>query len=122
MSSTTIQARFGEDTYPLGRFNLERARALGISRTQLVRRFGYRDVGNGHKALRELLTTGTVPPLIAQHLADALEVDEELVASVVAATARQQRDEASQRTLAREAAYKDSVPAASTLRNGAGHP
>jgi hypothetical protein len=106
MGSETIQARFGEDTYPIGRFVLDRARALGISRTELVRRLGYRDVGNGHKALKELLTTGTVPPLIAQHLADALELDEELVASVMAATARQQQDEASQRALARETAYR----------------
>ena len=42
MGSTTIQARFGEDTYPIGRFILDRARALGMSRTELVRRLGYR--------------------------------------------------------------------------------
>jgi hypothetical protein len=51
-------------------------------------------------------TTGTVPPQIAKHLADALQVDEAIVAAVMAATARQQQDEASQRTLAREAAYR----------------
>jgi hypothetical protein len=84
MGSATIQARFLEDTYPIGRFILDRARALGISRSELVARLGYRQIGNGHKALAELLTAGTAPPLIAQHLADALEVDEELVASVMA--------------------------------------
>ena len=46
-----IQARFGEDTYPIGRFLLERTRALGISRSELVSRLGYRQIGKGHKAL-----------------------------------------------------------------------
>jgi hypothetical protein len=49
---------------------------------------------------------GTVPPLIAQHLADALQVSEALVAPVMAATVRQQGDEACQRILARETAYR----------------
>jgi hypothetical protein len=77
-----------------------------MSRTELVRRLGYRQIGNGHRALGEMLTTGMVPPQIAKHLADALQVNETLVAAVVAATVRQQRDEASQRILAREAAYR----------------
>jgi hypothetical protein len=101
-----IQARFGEDTYPIGRFILERARTLGISRTELVLRLGYRDVGNGHRALGELLRTGAVPPLIAKHLAEALQVDKELVAAAMTTTARQQQDEASRRTLARETAHR----------------
>jgi hypothetical protein len=101
-----MQARYREDKYPLGRFILDRAQALGLSRTELVRRLGYRDVGNGHRALGEMLTTGTVPPQIAKHLADALRVDEKLVVTVVSATARQQQDEASQRTLARETAFR----------------
>jgi hypothetical protein len=41
MGSTTIQARHGEDVYPIGRFILDRARALGLSRTELLRRLGY---------------------------------------------------------------------------------
>ena len=49
MGSATIQARLGEDNYPIGRFILERARALGLSRTELVRRLGYRQIGNGHR-------------------------------------------------------------------------
>jgi hypothetical protein len=106
MGSTTIQARFGERQYSIGRLVLDRARALGMSRSELVRHLGYPHVGKGHRALSELLTTGKIAPLIAQHLAGALEVDEELVASVMAATAQQQRDEACQRTLARETAYR----------------
>jgi hypothetical protein len=106
MSSTTFQARFHEDIYPIGRFILDRARALGLSRTELVRRLGYRRIGNGHRALAELLTTGTVPPQIATHLAEALQVDASLVDAVKAATARQQQDEASQRALSREDAYR----------------
>jgi hypothetical protein len=106
MGSTTIQARFGEDTYPIGRFISERAQALRMSRTELVRRLGYRRIGNGHKALGEMLTTGTVPPQIAKHLAEALQVDEAIVDAVTAATARQQQDEACQRILAGEAAYR----------------
>ena len=106
MSSTTFQARFDEDKYAIGRFILDRARVLGLSRTELVHRLGYRQIGNGHRALGEMLTTGTVPPQIAKHLADALEVDEATVAAVTTATARQQHDEQSQRTLAREIAYR----------------
>ena len=106
MGSTTIQARFGERQYSIGRLVLDRARALGMSRSELVRHLGYRHVGNGHRALSELLTTGKIAPLIAQHLAGALQVENELVAAVTAATARQQQDKASQRTLARETAYR----------------
>jgi hypothetical protein len=106
MGSTTIQARFGERQYSIGRLVLDRARALGMSRSELVRHLGYRHVGNGHRALSELLTTGKIAPLIAQHLAEALQVDEELVSAVTAATTRQQQDEASQRALARETAYR----------------
>src|SRR5215469_5589860 len=85
MSSTTFQARFDEDKYAIGRFILDRARVLGLSRTELVRRLGYRKIGNGHKALADLLTTGSIPPQIAKHLADALQVDAALVANVMAA-------------------------------------
>ena len=106
MHSTIIQARFGEDTYPIGRFILDCGRVLGISRTQLVHRLGYRQIGNGHKALAELLTTGTAPPQIAKNLATALQVEEELLAAVIASTDSQRQDEASQRTLARETAYR----------------
>jgi hypothetical protein len=106
MGSTTIHARFGEDTYPIGRFILDRARALGLSRTELVRRLGYRRIGNGHRALAEMLTTGSVPPQIGTHLVEALRVDEAIVDAVTAATARQQQDEASQRIFARETAYR----------------
>jgi hypothetical protein len=105
MGSITFQARHGEDVYPIGRFILHRARVPGMSRTELVRRLGYSQISNGHRALTEMLTTGTVPP-IAQHLADALQVNEVVVAAVMEATAQQQRDEASQRILAREATYR----------------
>jgi hypothetical protein len=71
-----IQARFGEDTYPIGRFLFERARALGISLSELVSRFGYHQIGKGHKALTAALMTGTVPPQMRKHLAFALEVDD----------------------------------------------
>src|SRR5215472_1157939 len=76
MGSTTIQARSGEDNCPIGRFILDRARTLGMSRSEPVHRLGYREIGNGHRVLAELLTTGTMPQRIARHLADALQVDE----------------------------------------------
>jgi hypothetical protein len=101
-----IQARFGEDTYPIGRFLFERARALGISRTELVSRLGYRQIGKGHSALTAALVTGTVPPQMRKHLAATLEVDDALVDAVVAATTRQQQGEARALILAREAAYR----------------
>jgi len=36
MGSAAIHADFGEEHYPIGRFILERARALGMSRSDLV--------------------------------------------------------------------------------------
>jgi hypothetical protein len=77
-----------------------------MKRTELVRRLGYQHIGNGHRALVEMLTTGTIPPQIGKHLTDALQMDGAIVAAVMEATARQQRDEASQRILSQEAAYK----------------
>jgi hypothetical protein len=108
---STIQARFGETGFPIGRFILDKARDLALSRTDLVRRLGYRELGKGHCALSELLMTGMVPPLIAQNLASALESDQEIVDAVLLATAQQQHDSArndSARTkvLAQEESYR----------------
>src|SRR6202035_4390272 len=108
MGSPTFQPRFGEDNSPIGRFTLERSRALGISRSDLVRRLRYRDIGSGHKALNELLLTGVVATHIAKHLAEALEADDALVESVISATTRQKCDEAHKRRVESEQAYRDS--------------
>jgi hypothetical protein len=105
--TSIIQPRFGEDQYPIGRFVLERARALGLSRSGLVRRFGYADLGRGHRALAELLTTGTAPPLIAKHLAAALEVEQDFLDAVLRATAGQQHDEARAQVLEWRRTYRD---------------
>jgi hypothetical protein len=94
MSSATIQVRFGEDKYPIGRFILERARALGMSRNDLVRRLGDRDIDSGHEALAAALLNGSVAPQMANHLADALEANDALVGFIIGATMRQKRDEA----------------------------
>jgi hypothetical protein len=108
MGSATILARFGEDKYPIGRFILDRARALGLSRTDLVRRLGYRDLAGGHKALSATLLTGVIAPLIEHHLAGALNADETLVRAVIAATRQQQRDEACRMRNGTERAYRAS--------------
>ena len=105
MSSATFQARFGEDRYPIGRFILDRARTIGMSRSELVHRLGYRDIGSGHKALSALLLRGLVAPHVANHLADALEADPALVGSVIDATVGQKRDEARERRIESERAY-----------------
>jgi hypothetical protein len=105
MGSAIIQARYGEDKYPIGRFILHRARELGMSRNDLVHRLGYRDIGSGHKALNALLLTGVIAPHIAKHLANALEVDDALVESVVGATTCQKHDEARVRRVESERAY-----------------
>jgi hypothetical protein len=94
MGSATIQADFDEGHYPIGRFILHRARALGMSRSDLVRRLGYRDIGTGHETLSAAMLTGVVAKQLANHLADALDADEALVGSVIDATFRQKRDEA----------------------------
>ncbi len=105
MGSPTFQPRFGEDRYPIGRFILERARTLGMSRSDLVRRLHYRDLGSGHKALCAVLLTGVLAPHVANHLAEALEVDDAMVESVIGATTRQKRDEARERRVESERAY-----------------
>jgi len=105
MRSTT-QPRYGEDTYPIGRLVLDRTKALGLSRTDLVRRLGYRDLNSGHRALTDLLTDGIVSPFIDGKLGHALEVDEDLIEPVLLATARQIHDETRVQILAREEAYR----------------
>jgi hypothetical protein len=102
MVSSTFQPRFGEDAYPIGRLILDRARSLSVSRTELVRRLGYRKIGNGHKALAEALRTGVVPAHMRKHLSSALELDEAVVESVIESTSRQRLDEWRARLLARE--------------------
>jgi hypothetical protein len=87
---------------------LARTRALGLSRSDLVHRFGYRDLGNGHKALSTVLLTGVVPLHIENHLAEALQVDDALFRAVSDATMRQKRDEASERRAESERAYRAS--------------
>ncbi len=94
MVSPIFQPRFGEDTYPIGRFILERSRALALSRTDLVRRLGYSDIRSGHEALNAVLLRGSVAPHLTNYLADALEADRGLVGAVTDATNRQTRDEA----------------------------
>ncbi len=108
MVSPVFQPRFGEDAYPIGRFILERTRALGLSRSDLVHRFSYGDLGKGHKALSTVLLTGVVPLHIANQLAEALEVDDALFRAVIDATIRQKRDEARGRRAESERAYRAS--------------
>ena len=108
MGSPIFQPRFGEDKYPIGRFILERSRALGMSRTDLVHRLRYRDIGSGHKALSAVLLTGVLAPYVANHLACALEADDALIGAVIDATTRQKRDEAHVRRVESEQAYRDS--------------
>lgn len=104
--SSVFQARHGEDAYAVGRFIVGRAKALGLSRTDLVRRFGYTDLNSGHRALREFILTGITPRFIEKKLADVLEVEEAILDAVLIATAQQIRDEAGTRILAREDAYR----------------
>jgi hypothetical protein len=108
MVSSTFQRRFREDTYPIGRLILDRARVLGISRSDLVHRLGYHDISSGHRTLSTVLLTGAVPLHIANHLAEAVEVDETLLRPVLEATARQKRDEGCGRRVERERNYRAS--------------
>jgi hypothetical protein len=106
MVSSTFQPRFGEDQYPIGRFVLDRARVLGITRSDFVHRLGYCDIGGGHKKLSRMLLTGIVPLHIANRLAAALEVDDALFRAVIDATMRHKRDEARGRRAESERAYR----------------
>jgi hypothetical protein len=104
--SSTIQPRIGEGAYPVARLIFDRAKELGLTRTDLVRRFGYRDLNSGHAALNGFLLTGIVPPFVEKTLAEALEVEPDLINTVLVATARQIRDEAGSQMLAREDVYR----------------
>ena len=103
--STIMQPRFYEDRYAIGRFVLDRAKVLGLGRTDLVRRLGYGSLSSGHRALTALLVTGNIAPLIAQNLAAGLEVEQELIDAVLLATAQQRHDEARTRMLEHERRY-----------------
>jgi hypothetical protein len=92
LGSATIRTEIDEDKYPIGRFILHRARTLGLSRSDLVHRLGYRD-DSGYEALNGLLLTGIVAPHVSNRLADVLEVDDTPVGSVIGATMWQKRDE-----------------------------
>jgi hypothetical protein len=106
MTLPSFQARFYEDRYPIGRFILDRANTLGITRRDLVNRLGgFRDLVKGHRALTELMLTGKVPPFFLK-LAGALQVDASIIDSVLLATARQQDAEAATVALQREEAYR----------------
>ena len=87
---------------------LDRTRALGLSRTELVRRLGYSSLAGGHKVLTAILRTGIVPrtTTIARHLAAALEVEDSFLVSVIEASEWQLRDEYRAQVLARESAYR----------------
>ena len=102
---TPILGRYGEGIHPIARF-INRAEALGLTRSDLARRLGYRDLGKAHQVLTVALRAGTVPSHMAKHLVTALEVDDRLLAAVLETTAGQQRDEARAQALAREAAYR----------------
>jgi hypothetical protein len=53
---------------------LERARSLGMSRSDLVWRLGYPDISSGHETLNAALLTGLVAPQMARRLAHALNL------------------------------------------------
>jgi len=93
VGSTTIQADFAEEKYPIGRFVLHRARALSLSRSDLVCRLGFRDISSGHEALTAMLLRGSVAPHVTNSLAGALEVDDAVIGAVIGATMRQKSDE-----------------------------
>ena len=107
MGSVTFQPRFGECRCPIGRF-IDRTRALGMSRSGLVRRLGYRNLAGGHKVLSTALLSGVAASQIADHLASALEADEALLAVVIGATSQQRSDEAHRLRIEREQVYGDS--------------
>ena len=100
-----FRVRFGQDSYPISRFIIERARVLSLSRSDVAGRLGYRDIAKAHRALDAALTTGTVPEHMRKHLATVLQVDNRIVEAVIAATLRQQSDEARARMLDRERQY-----------------
>ena len=106
--SGTIRPRFGEVRYPIGRLAITRAQALGLSRRDLIKRFGYRELNSGHRALSNLLVMGEVPSFIAKGLATALDLEQDLIDVALKATARQRHDEARTRMLEHEKAYRAS--------------
>jgi hypothetical protein len=91
--ASTFRLYFGEDSYPISRLLVNRARALGLTRGDLARRLGYRDLSDAHRALANALKTATLPAHMRKHIAGALELDEAVIDSVVESTSRQRQDE-----------------------------
>jgi hypothetical protein len=103
--ASTFRLYFGEGSYPISRLLVYRARALGLTRSDLARSLGYRDLGDAHKALANALKTGTVPAHMRNHLGSALELDETVIDSVLDSTSRQRQDEWRASLLAQEKKY-----------------
>jgi hypothetical protein len=100
-----FQPRHGEDAYPIGRLVLGRAAELGLSRSELVVRLGYRNISRGHRSLANTLLTGRSGPFLLANLAAALEVEQSIVDEALAATSRQHAPEALVKRRADERAY-----------------
>jgi hypothetical protein len=104
---STMPPRFYEDRFALGRFIIDRANSLAITRRELVERLGFRDrLAKGHEVLSEIMLTGTVPRYLTK-LADALEVEPTLLDDILYATAQQQEAEWQAEMLAHEEAYRE---------------
>jgi hypothetical protein len=101
-----FRLHFGEDKYPISRLLVYRARELGLTRSDLARSLGYRDLGDAHKALAKALKTGTVPAHMRNDLGSALQLEEAVIDSVVESTSRQRLDEWRARLLAKEAEHR----------------
>jgi hypothetical protein len=104
----TFHARFHEDFFSISRLIVSRANDLGLTRRQVVERFGFEDrLAKGHTVLSDILTTGVVPPgLHSSTLADTLEVDQLFLSEVLSATARQIDAERKADLVAREEIYR----------------
>ena len=98
--NSIFQLRCEEDSYPISRLLVHRARELRLTRSDLTRRLGYRNISDAHKALSNALKTGTVPAHMRKHLAAALELDDSAIDSVIDSSSRQRQDEWRARLLA----------------------
>ncbi len=105
---TGFRVRHGEDAYPIGRLIADRARTLGIGRSELLHRCGYSNLNKGHRALSMILLTGQLTPFVARHLASALQVEPTIIDEAIAETAAQHEAEATAQWQAAERRYYES--------------
>jgi hypothetical protein len=103
----SFQPRFPEIRYAIGRFVVDRANALGLSRRDLVNWLGYQGrESKGHQVLLAFMAGENLNPPFVMRLPSVLQVEPSIVDAALISTARELDAEDAVRVLTAEEIYK----------------